>query len=429
MAGVFVALMAIGFPIAFSLAVAGALSIFLSPGGAQLLPTIPQEIFRSLNSFVLLTIPLFILAGTIMAQGGIAGRLMDLARITVGRGRGGLGAAIVVSTMFFHGISGSSTADTAAIGRVTLPELIKQNYPVPFSTAMVAAAGATATLIPPTIDLIIIGIVANISIAGLFAAGVIPACINGFGLICMVLLISRRRNYGLSDSAFSSTGLVEKLRILVRAIPALFMVVIILGGILGGVFTPTEASAVAVVYGTFISVFVYRTLTVCMIPAIARSALELAGCVMVVIAMGSVLSYAMTVNEIPGRIATFMAGLSSNKDVFLLLVQILFFCIGMIMDGVPALLILMPILTPIAINYGVNPIHFGIAVEATVAIGLAMPPVGMCLYAACSVTRMPLERVIKPLVPLIAILIVTMLVITYVAGFSLFLPRLLHLTT
>jgi tripartite ATP-independent transporter DctM subunit len=417
----FLGMMALGVPIAFGLGVTGALGLYLV--NPTLLPLVPQEIFRSLNSFPLLTIPLFILAGTIMAQGGVANRLMDLATLTVGRGRGGLGAAIVVATMFFHGISGSSTADTAAIGRVTLPALRRQGYPVPFSTAMLAAAGATATLIPPTIDLIIIGIVANMSIAALFAAGVIPAIINGVGLVCMVVYLAHRRGYGTRTSA----SMRETLKRFFTAIPALFMIVIILGGILGGVFTPTEASAVAVIYGLLISMFVYRDLKLSMFPQILRNTAELTGMVLLVIAGGAVFSYSMTFNRVPRDLALSLESVAASPALFLLLVQILFFIIGMVMDGTPALLVLMPILTPIATAHGINPIHFGILVEANVALGLATPPVGLCLYAACAVANLPLERVVKPLLPLIAILVVTMLIITYVEGFSLFLPRLLGL--
>jgi C4-dicarboxylate transporter DctM subunit len=418
----FLTMMAFGVPIAFALGLAGALGIYYAPGGAALLPLVPQELFRSLNSFPLLTIPLFIFAGTIMAQGGVAKRLTDLAELTIGRGRGGLGAAVIVSTMFFHGISGSSTADTAAIARVSLPALRQQGYPVPFSTAMLAAAGATATLIPPTIDLIIIGIVANISIAGLFAAGLLPAIINGLGLITMVVYLSRRRGYGRS----TPVSLRHVIKAFVIAIPALFMIVIILGGILGGVFTPTEASAVAVVYGLFISMCVYRDLKPRMLPAVFRSTAELTGMVMFVIAMSAVFSYAMTFNRVPVRLAESLAGIAANPVLFLLLVQILFFMVGMVVDGTPALLVLMPILTPIAVAHGIHDIHFGILVEANVALGLAHPPVGLCLFAACAAANLPLERTVRPLIPLIAILIVTMLIITYVPGFSLLLPRLLN---
>jgi C4-dicarboxylate transporter DctM subunit len=421
----FFAFMLLGVPIAFALGGSAVLGLWLSPGGAVLLPAVPQQIFHALNSFPFLTIPLFILAGAIMAEGGVASRLMDLAEITVGRGRGGLGAAIVVSAMFFHGISGSSTADTAAIGKVTLPTLRQQGYPVPFSTALLAAAGATATLVPPTIDLIIIGVVANMSIAGLFAAGLIPAIINGVGLVAMVLWIARRRGYG---AAGRRADLRYAALAFVKAIPALFMIVIILGGILSGAFTPTEAAAVAVVYGLILATLVYRDLRPQQLVKIFRETIDISGIVMLIIAMGAVLSYTLTIFQVPNGLAEGLGSIAGNRVLFLFLVQVVFFIIGMFMDTVPALLILMPILTPIATSHGIEPIHFGILVEANVALGLATPPVGVCLYAACAVANLPLEKVVRPLLPMIAILVVTMLIITYVEGFSMFLPRLLGLT-
>ena len=421
----FVFLLGIGIPIAFVLGGAGLISLLLMPEAAGMANAIPQQIFNTFNSFPFLTIPLFIFAGTIMAEGGVAKRLMDFAETTVGRGRGGLGSAVVVSAIFFHGISGSSTADTAAISKVTMGSLQRQGYPLPFATALIASAGATATLVPPTIDLIIIGVIANMSIAGLFAAGLIPALVNGAGLILVVLLISRRRGYGTKaqrlDIRKSATGFV-------KAIPALFMIVIILGGILFGVFTPTEASAVAVVYGLFVAAVVYRDLKLASLPIIFRETIEISGMVFLVLAMGTVLTFAMTIAQIPQALASYLVQVAHDKYVFLLLVQALFFVIGMFMDSLPALIILIPILTPIAVTLGVEPIHFGILVEANVALAMATPPVGVCLFAACAVSKLPLERVVKPLLPFIGILVVTLLMITYYENFSMFLPRHLGLT-
>jgi len=422
----FVLLVVVGVPIAFCLGGAGVLGLLLSPQAAGMIDAVPQQVFNSLNSFPFLTIPLFIFAGTIMAEGGVAQRLMGVTEMTVGRGRGGLGIAVVVAAMFFHGISGSSTADTASIGKVTIPALRQQGYPLPFSTALLAAAGATATLVPPTIDLIIIGVVANISIAGLFAAGLIPAIINAIGLITVVLILSRRHRWGgIAKRVSLRTFAVS----LAKAAPALFMVVIILGGILSGAFTPTEASAVAVVYGLIVSLFVYRDLKLRMLPQIFRESVEISGMVMLVIAMGALVGFAMTIGQVPQDVASALQHVASDRNTFLFLVQLLFFAIGMFMDAVPALIILMPILTPVAVSHVIDPIHFGILIEANVALGMAHPPVGVCVFAACAVAKLPLEHIIRPLLPFLAILIVTLLLITYVEVFSMFLPRLLGLTT
>jgi tripartite ATP-independent transporter DctM subunit len=420
----FFILLLLGMPVGITLCTAGLAGLLVIPGGRDLVYAVPEQIFHSLNSVPFLTIPLFIFAGVIMAEGGVAGRLMGLAEMTVGRGRGGLGSAVVLSTLFFHGISGSSTADTAAIAKVTLKNLNRQGYPLPFSTALLASAGATATLIPPTIDLILIGVVANISIAGLFAAGVIPAFVNGLGIVVYVLFISHRRGYGRSGVPFEFRKTVVAV---INAAPALVMILIILGGILGGVFTPTEASAVAVAYGLFVSMVVYRELKLSMIPKILVETVTISGIVLFVIAMSAALGYAMTLSQAPQAVAEWLSTFSSNKYFFLLMVQIVFFIIGMFMDALPALIVLMPILVPVAVAQGVNPIHFGILVEVNVALGMAHPPVGVCLYAACAVARLPMEKVVRPMLPMIAVLIATMLLITYVEGFSMWLPRLLGL--
>lgn len=420
----FLVLLVLGCPVAIALCAAGIAGLFSIPDGSLLVLAVPEQIFHSLDSFPFLTVPLFILAGVTMAEGGVAKRLMVLAEITVGRGRGGLGSAVVLSTLFFHGISGSSTADTAAIAKVTLENLRAQRYPLSFSTALLASAGATATLIPPTIDLILIGVVANISIAGLFAAGIVPAVINGLGLILYVIYISRKRGYGTGGARLNWREIAIAF---IKAVPALFMVVIILGGILGGVFTPTEASAVAVIYGFFVSMVVYRDLTISMLPKVFMETVTISGIVLFVIAMSATVGYAMTISQAPQAVAAWLSTFAGNKVLFLLTVQIVFFAIGMFMDAVPALIILMPILVPIAAAQGINPIHFGILVEVNVALGMAHPPVGVCLYAACAVARIPMERVVRPMLPMIAVLIFTMLVITYAEGLSMWLPRLLGL--
>ena len=419
-------LMLTGMPVAYALAISGTLGILLSPGGFDLLGTVPQQIYKSLDSYPLMTIPLFIFAGAIMTEGGVAHKLIEAAKYSLGRGRGGLALVTVASTVMFHGVSGSSTADTAAIGKVMLPELKKENYPVPFSAAVLASSGATATLIPPTTDLIIIGVVTSTSIGGLFAAGLIPAIVNSAALMLLVWLISRRRNYGgiVDQEKFSFLAFADRV---IRAIPAIIMLVIIIGGIVLGVFTPTEASAVAAVYGLLVATFVYRRLNWQTAKTAMLDSLSLTGIVMIIIATGSVLSYALTVNNIPDELAKTLTDFTSNPFVFLLIVQIMFLVIGTVMDGVPAILILMPILSPIATDYGIEPIHFGILVAANLAIGLATPPIGLVLSTAAAVAKLPIERVIRPMLPMLACLIAMLFLLTYVEDFSMFLPRLLGL--
>ncbi len=417
-------LMCVGVPIAFVLGASATVGVLLAPDGTDLLPALVEQMFIAVSSFNFLAIPLFVFTGGILAEGGIAKILMDLATITIGRGRGGMGASIVASAMIFHGISGSSSADAAAIGKVTLPTLRAQGYPLPFSVALLATAGATGTLIPPTNDLIIIGIVGNMSIAGLFSAGILPACLNGLGLMALVIYLSRRRGYGNVTIPFSYRKTAVAF---VRSIPALFMIVIILGGILGGVFTPTEAASVAVFYGLFLAFVVYRSITLRQFLGIFRTTIELSGMVLLVIAMAAMLGYALTIFQVPHELGRLLDTLAPGKILFLLFVQLCFYAIGTCMDTVPAILILIPILTPMAIARGIEPIHFGILVECNVALHLACPPVGNVLFTACAVGNTPLELVIKPILPMIAILTVTMLIITYVPDIAMYLPRLLRL--
>lgn len=423
-AAAFVVLLVLGFPIAFVLYGAGVAGL-ATGDGAVFLKTVPEQIFSSLNAFTFLAIPMFILAGSIMSEGGVARHLVALANLTVGRGRGGLGASVVASTMLFSGISGSSSADTAAIGRITLPSMVRQGYPLPFSAALIAAAAGTAALVPPSIDLIIIGMVSNLSIAALFAAGLVPAIINGLALMTYVLVHSRRKGYG--QAVAQRPTIRETIGISGRAVPAVIMILLVLGGIVFGIFTPTEASAVAVFYGLFVGKFVYCELTMRKLVLILKDSIEVSGVVLLLIAMGSIMSYSLTIVQVPQHLADFVANATDNWVLFLLLVQILFFMIGMVMDTTPALLILVPLLMPIAKSMGIDPVHFGILVEANIAIGMITPPIGICLFTICAVGRVSIETLVRPLMPMIALLLVMLMVITYVEDFTLFLPRLLGL--
>jgi C4-dicarboxylate transporter DctM subunit len=420
----FFAFLAVGVPVAFVLGGAALVGIFFAPNGLELLPGLPQQIYDALSSFNFLAIPLFIFAGALLSEGGVAKNLMEFASATIGRGRGGLGVSVIGSTMLFSGISGSSSADTAAISKVADPSLKEQGYPAPFRAALLASSGCAGTLIPPTNDLILIGIVGNMSIAGLFAAGIFPAIVNGLGLMAWAVYISRRNGYG---NVFVPFSLKKTILSFVKAGPAILLIVIILGGILGGVFTPTEAASVAVVYGFLLAAFVYRTLTLNRLAEVLRNTIEISGMVLLVIAMCAILGYVLTIFQVPGMLGKLLDAWASEKIVFLLLVQILFFIIGIVMDTVPAILILVPMLTPMAVARGIEPIHFGILIECNVALSLITPPIGNVLFTACAVVGVTLERVVKPLLPMIAVLTVTMLIITYVEEVSMFLPRLLKL--
>jgi tripartite ATP-independent transporter DctM subunit len=415
----FAVLLLVGAPIGMVLGLTAAAGLLYS--SPDLLVVLPQKFLAGIDSIPLLAAPLFILAGTLMGQGGIARRIVHLAMVFVGRLPGGLAMVTVVATMFFSGISGSSSADTAAIGSLTLPGMKERKYPTPFATAIVATAGATGTLIPPSIDLLIIGIIANISIAGLFAAGFLPAIVNGLGVLALVYYHARKLDLPLEPRL----SMREKINALVEGIPALLMAIILLGGILGGVFTPTEASAVAVIYGLCITMFFYRELKLSDLPRLLLQTCEITGMVFLVVGMASVLGFVLTYQRIPQMIGQFIAQSSGNWVVFLLYVNVLFLILGCLMDALPALIVLMPILVPVAVSFGLDPIHFGILVEANVGISLISPPVGIVLYVACGLSRLPIEAVVKPLMPFLLILVVTLLVISYVPAITLFVPRML----
>ena len=403
--------------IAIGMATMGAL-VILSP---DFLVLVPQKILAGIDSFTLLAIPMFIFAGTVMGNGGIARRIVNLALIFVGQVRGGLGFVVIVSTMFFSGVCGSASADTAAIGSTTMPEMLKRKYPPAFATALLAASGATASIIPPSIDLIIIGIVSGISIGGLFAAGILPGVVNALALMALCYFYAIRLNLPVTES----TNWNEKKAVFKDGVLAILMPVIILGGILGGVFTPTEASAVAVIYGLVVSIFIYRELLWNQVPAILLQSAKLTGIVMLVLGMASAFSFALAFERIPHLLAHFIVTYADNWIIFVLFVNILFFLLGMIMDALPAIIILMPILVPAGVALGMDPIHIGIFVAANVSMSLFTPPVGVCLYVACGLSKLPIEEVFKPLLPFMGVLLITLLTISYVPEITLYIPRLL----
>ena len=405
-------------PIALTLAIAGGLGLYiLSP---DLLVTLPQKMFLGLNSFALLSIPLFIFAGSLMANGGIARRMVDVFNIFVGQFRGGLGMVTIISTMFFSGVSGSSSANTAAIGSVTLPEMKRNGYPVDFSTVLALSAGATSTLIPPSIDLIIMGVVANISIGGLFAAGFLPGALNAFALCALCYYFAKKLNIPTAPKMTFQ----KKVQVFKDGILAVIMPLIILGGILSGVFTPTEASAIAVVYGFIVSFFIYKEIKLKDIPRILLHTCKLSGQVLICLSATGVLSFVLAYDQIPQKIADFIIMYTDNWFVFVLFVNILFLFLGMIMDALPAIIILLPILVRAGVSLGMEPIHIAILIESNVAIGMITPPVGMCLFVGCSLSNIPIESVIKQLLPFLVWLVITLLIISYFPNITLFVPRL-----
>ena len=414
-----VAALLLGVPVAIALALAAMVGLLYS--SPEFLIVLPQKFLAGLDSFPLLAVPLFVLAGALISHGGMARRIVDLAMQFVGRLPGGLGLVVILSTMLFSGISGSPSANTAAIGSVALPAMRQRQYPPAFATAVFASAGGVSTLVPPAIDLIIIGVVSGMSIGALFAAGITPAVVLGLALMGMTYLRALRLNLPLEERA----SWPQRLRVIRDGILPLFMIVIILGGIYGGVFTPTEASAVAVVYGALVSFFVYRELNLEDIPKILLQTASLSGVVLFVLGTASMFSFVLTFERLPHLLAEGISAHAPNWIVFILFVHLIFLFLGMVMDALPPIIILMPILLPAAIALGMDPLHFGILVAANVGIGMISPPVGICLYVACGISKTPIEKVTPKLLPFLALLLIMLLVITFVPGVTLWLPETL----
>ncbi|SVA34513.1 uncharacterized protein METZ01_LOCUS87367 [marine metagenome] len=411
--------MVISVPVGMALGIAAfAGMLYVSP---DVLIMLPQKFLYGLDSFPLLAIPLFVLAGQLMSSGGLAKRIIAMALIFVGRIYGGLAMVVIFSALLMSGISGSPSANTAAIGSVAIPAMKKLKYPPEFATAVLAAAGGVSTLVPPAIDLIIIGVIANISIGGLFAAGIFPAIVNGVAIMILAYYFSRKMNLPLAKKESFSI----KLRVLKDGILPILMIGIILGGIYGGVFTPTEAASVAVVYGFIVSFFIYKELSIEDIPKVLLNTCSLSGVVLLVLATASIFSFILTFERIPHALAQLIVSYADNWILFIILVHIVFILLGMVMDALPAIIVLMPIFLPVAVSLGMEPIHLGILVAANVGIGMITPPVGICLFVACGISKTPIGSVVKPLLPFLIFLIFTLIIITMFPEITLFLPRLL----
>ncbi len=382
---------------------------------------VPQRFFTVLDSFPLISAPLFILAGGLMEYGGVSRRLVSFAMALVGPIKGSLGMVVLVSTTMMSGVSGSSTADTVAIGSVTISAMRKRGYPAGLATSIAAASGASASLVPPSIDMIILGSVVNISIAALFIAGLVPAIVNGLFVMGITYLFALR--LGLATEPWM--GLAGILKAGRAAFLPLVMPVIILGGILTGVFTPTEAAVVAVVYAFFLAAVVYRELKLRDLPKIAYFTVRTTGVVALVIAAASAFAWVLTALRIPQQLTALVVSVTTEPWQFLLLVNVLLLVLGTFLEAIPIIIIMGPILYPVAQSFGIDPIHFGIIIMANTGVGFIMPPMGVCLYAAMAISGLRLSRILGYLFPYILGLVASLMVITYVPAFSLWLPRLM----
>ncbi|WP_318373471.1 TRAP transporter large permease [Enterobacter sp.] len=413
-------LLALGMPVAFAVglsAVAGALWIDLP------LEALMIQITSGVNKFTLLAIPFFILAGAIMAEGGIARRLVNFAYIFVGFIRGGLSLVNIVASTFFGAISGSSVADTASIGSVMIPEMEKKGYPRDYAAAVTASGSVQAILIPPSHNSVIYSLAAGgtVSIATLFIAGVLPGLLLGVSLMVMCLGFARKRGYPRGDRI----PFKQALKIFFDALWGLFTVVIILGGILSGIFTATESAAVACLWAFFVTMFIYRDYKWNELPKLMCRTVKTVTIVMILIGFAAAFGAVMTYMQLPERITAFFTSLSDNKYVILMYLNVMLLLIGTLMDMAPIILILTPVLLPVTNALGIDPVHFGMIMMVNLGIGLITPPVGSVLFVASAVSKQKIESVVRAMLPFYGMLLLVLGMVTYIPAISLWLPRLL----
>src|SRR6266487_6029312 len=415
---------ALGIPIAYSLglaAIAGAMWIGIP------LEAVMLKISDGVSKVAMLTIPFFVLAGAIMSEGGMAKRLVAFADVLVGivRVRGGLSVVNIVATSFLSGISGSAVADTSAIGSVMIPQMEKTGYPRVFATNVTITASVQALLVPPSHNAVIYSLATGgtISIISLFMAGVMPGLLLGFALIVLCLVIAYRDGHPVG----TTVPLREAVKIIIDALWGLVTLAIILGGILGGVFTAIEAGAVACVWAFFVTMFIYRDYRWRDLPELIHRTMRTVAMVMTLIAFASSVGYVMALMQVPARVNALLLTLSSDKNVILLLINVLLLVLGCLLDMAPSILIVTPILLPVVMKFGVDPVHFGMIMLLNLGIGLCHPPVGATLFVGCAVGRVRMEDVMKEIWPFYGVMFLVLMAVTYIPAISLWLPRALSL--
>ncbi|EAS2250760.1 TRAP transporter large permease [Salmonella enterica] len=419
---VFVVLLAMGAPIGICIVIASFSTMMLVlPFDISMFAT-AQKMFSSLDSFALLAVPFFVLSGVIMNSGGIAARLVNFAKLFTGKLPGSLSYTNIVGNMMFGAISGSAIAASTSIGGVMVPMSAREGYDRGFAAAVNIASAPTGMLIPPTTAFILYALASGgTSIAALFAGGLVAGVLWGIGCMLVTLVVAKRRNYRV----FFTVQKGMALKVAIEAIPSLLLIVIIVGGIVQGIFTAIEASAIAVVYTLLLTMVFYRTLKIKDLPSILLQTVIMTGVIMFLLATSSAMSFSMSITNIPAALSDMILGISANKLVILLVITVFLLIIGAFMDIGPAILIFTPILLPIMAKLGVDPVHFGIIMIYNLAIGTITPPVGSGLYVGASVGKVKVEDVIKPLMPFYGAIIGVLLLITYIPEITLFLPRLL----
>ncbi|HIV74611.1 MAG TPA: TRAP transporter large permease [Candidatus Pseudogracilibacillus intestinigallinarum] len=416
---VFIILLIIGVPISLVLAITSLCYLFIT-GDLTLLETLPKKMYSGLDNFGLLAIPLFMLAGELMNYGGITTRLISFAKVLIGHFRGGLAYVAIVANMFLASILGSANAQAAMMSKVMVPEMEKEGYRRDFSSALTLASSIVAPVIPPSMLFIIYGTLTGASIGKLFLAGIIPGILIGVGFIIVIGFMNRKQNYPKAEKA----TMKEIMQSFLNVLPALLIPFIIIYGILSGIFTPTESAAVACIIAMIIG-FSYKQLKIAYLPKIFINTVINTAVITFLIVAANMFGFIIAYEQIPQTLANMMLSISENPFVFLLLVNILLLLLGTVLDGIAALIILVPVLTPLLGTYGIDPVHFGVIITINLTIGLLTPPVGTGLFIVSSVAKVSIENLVKAILPFLLVSILMLLILTYWEDAVLFIPNLM----
>ena len=415
----FLILLAIGLPVFFGLLAAPGILLWLN-GQTRDFALLYRNVYNGIDSFPLMAIPFFMLAGVLMNRGGITARLVEFSQAVMGHLRGGLAQVNILSSMLFAGLSGSAVADTSAIGSMLIPAMVKNGYTRKFSAAITAASSVIGPIIPPSGIMIIYSYVMGESVAALFLAGIIPGILVGAGLMLMTWIMAKRYDFPVATKRSTWT---ERGNASIKAFFPLLTPVIILGGILGGIFTPTEASAVAAAYALIISLFILKSMTIRDLPKVLTEAAMTSSVVLLLVGAAMAFKTVVSLSHAPEILAAWIMSLTENPLILLFLINLLLFLVGMFLDAGPAIIILAPILGPIFINLGVHPVHFAIIMSVNLTVGLATPPMGLVLFVASSVSGERIESIAKSILPFLAVEVVVIFMITYIPEVSLAIPR------
>jgi tripartite ATP-independent transporter DctM subunit len=419
----FFSLLLLNVPIAICIGLSTVITI-AAIGGLPAGYLVAQRMSTGIGSFPLLAIPFFIFSGILMGESGMAQRLMDFAAALMGRFRGGLAYVNTLTCMLFGALSGSATAAVSSIGGFMIPQMKARGYKTPFAVALTSTSATTGLLIPPSNIMIVYAVVAGeVSVAALFLAGIIPGLVVGLLIMAVCFFVNLRGGVPAEPGA----SLADVSRTFLHAVPSLLLIFIVLGGILGGIFSATEASAIAAAWAFLLGVVFYRNIPLRRIPAILLASARTTSVVMFLVGTSQAMSWILAYENVPQNLSTALLAISDNPLVILLLINLLLLAVGAFMDMTPAVLIFTPIFLPVVLGLGFDPVHFGILMIANLSIGLCTPPVGTCLFVGCSVGRLPISQVIRPMLPFFGAMVIALLLITYIPALSLWLPKVFGL--